>query len=104
MCRVLGLGFFNYKIIIYFLIYFYLGPEFETNQVSKPLTPPCPPNLVRKDKEWRFFYMGCGKCGLRCNIINGKRRFTRDDSIHPLCICMIIEEGMGCKKLGSRVQ
>jgi hypothetical protein len=52
MCKVLGLGFFNYKVMIYFLIFFYLGPEFETDQVSQPPAPPCPLNLARKDKEW----------------------------------------------------
>ncbi len=26
--------------------------ELETNQASQPLTPPCPPNMARKDKEW----------------------------------------------------
>jgi len=34
MCKVLGLGFFNYKAMIYFLIFFYLGSELETDQVS----------------------------------------------------------------------
>ncbi len=35
------------------LFYFFgLGSELETNQVSQPLAPPCPPNLARKDKEW----------------------------------------------------
>ncbi len=27
-----------------------------------------------------------------------------DYSIHLLCICTTIEDGMGCKKLGSKVQ
>jgi hypothetical protein len=52
MCKVLGLGFFNYKVMIYFLIFFYLGLAFETDQVSQTPAPPCPPNLARKDKEW----------------------------------------------------
>jgi hypothetical protein len=52
MCKVLGLGFFNYKVMIYFLIFFYLGLELETDQISQPLAPPCPPNLAQKDKEW----------------------------------------------------
>jgi hypothetical protein len=30
----------------------YLVPKLETNQVSQPLAPPCPPNLAWKDKEW----------------------------------------------------
>jgi hypothetical protein len=34
------------------LIFFNLGSELETDQVSQPPAPPCPPNLVRKDKEW----------------------------------------------------
>jgi hypothetical protein len=46
MCKVLGLGFFNYKVMISFLIFFYLGPELETNQVSQPLAPPYPPYLA----------------------------------------------------------
>ncbi len=33
-------------------MFFYLGPELETNQVSQPPALPCPPNLARKDKEW----------------------------------------------------
>jgi hypothetical protein len=41
----------------------------------------------------------------KCNITNGERwRFTREYSIHLLWICMTIEDGMGCKKLGSRFQ
>jgi hypothetical protein len=32
-----------------------------------------------------------------------KDEFTIDDSIHPFCICMMIKNGMGCQKLGSRV-
>jgi hypothetical protein len=52
MCNVLGLGFFNYKVMIYFLIFFYLGSKLETDQVSQPPAPPCPPNLAQKDKEW----------------------------------------------------
>ncbi len=51
-CKVLELGFFNYKVMIYFLIFFYLGPKLETDQVSQPPAPPCPPELVRKEKEW----------------------------------------------------
>jgi hypothetical protein len=38
--------------MIYFFIFFSLGPELETGQASQPLTPPCPPNLAWKDKEW----------------------------------------------------
>jgi hypothetical protein len=53
MCKVSGLGFFNYKIMIYFLIFFYLGLQLETDQVSQPPAPLCPPNLARKDQEWK---------------------------------------------------
>jgi len=38
--------------MIYFLIFFYLGPELETDQVSQPSAPPCPLDLARKEKEW----------------------------------------------------
>jgi len=34
------------------LIFFYLGSELETGQVSQPPAPPCPLNFARKDKEW----------------------------------------------------
>ncbi len=45
--------------------------------------------------------MGHGKHASRCNIIDGEGwRFTRDDSVHPLCICTTIENDMGCQKLG----
>jgi hypothetical protein len=30
--------------------------------------------------------------------------FARDYSIHLLCVCRTIENGMGCKKLGSKVK
>jgi hypothetical protein len=52
MCKVLGLGFFYYKVMIYFLIFFSLGPKLDTDQASWPLAPPCLHNLARKDKEW----------------------------------------------------
>jgi hypothetical protein len=32
MCKVLGLGFFLHKVMIYFFIVFGLGPELETDQ------------------------------------------------------------------------
>jgi len=38
--------------MIYFLIFFGLGPKLETNQVSQPLARPYPPNFAWKDKEW----------------------------------------------------
>ncbi len=69
-----------------------------------PKTNFCQINFKASVTGVRFDFLGRGKCGLICNIMNGERcRFTRDDSIHMLCICTIIEESMGCKKLGSRV-
>ncbi len=38
--------------MIYFLIFFGLGLEFETNQVSPALALPYPPNLAWRNKEW----------------------------------------------------
>jgi hypothetical protein len=38
--------------MIYFLIFFGLSPELEINQAFQPPAPPCPPNLIWKDKEW----------------------------------------------------
>jgi hypothetical protein len=52
MCKVLGLGFFYYKIRIYFFIFFGLGRKLEIDQAFQPSAPPCPSNMVRKDKEW----------------------------------------------------
>jgi len=52
MCRVLRLGFFYYKVMIYFFIFFGLGLRHEIDQVSQPPTPPCPLNLAWKNKEW----------------------------------------------------
>ncbi len=53
MCKILGLGVFTYKVMIYFLIFFSLGLELETDQVFQPSAgTPCPPNLAWKDKEW----------------------------------------------------
>jgi hypothetical protein len=34
------------------LSFFGLGPKLETDQTSQPPTPPCPPNLAQKYKEW----------------------------------------------------
>ncbi len=51
MCKVLRLGCFIYKVMI-FLIFFGLSLDFEIDQVSQPSTPLYPPNLARKDKEW----------------------------------------------------
>jgi hypothetical protein len=39
MCKVLWLGFFFYKVMTYFFIFFRLGLELETNQGFQPLTP-----------------------------------------------------------------
>jgi len=112
MCKFLGLRFLNYKVMIYSLIFFGLGPKLETDQVSQPPTPPYPPNLVWRTKNGRslgqinfrttsasvgFECFKCGKYASRCNIMDGEgRRFTRDDSIHSLCICTMIKDGMGC--------
>jgi hypothetical protein len=38
--------------MIFFSIFFGLSSKLEIDQVSQPSTPPCPPNLARKDKEW----------------------------------------------------
>jgi hypothetical protein len=52
-----------------------------------------------------FQYLGRGKHASICNITNGKGwRFIKDDLIHLLCMCMTIGDGMGCQKLGSKVQ
>jgi len=32
-----------------------------------------------------------------------RTKITKDDLIHPFYICMMIKNGMGCQKLGSRV-
>jgi hypothetical protein len=40
MCKVLWLGFFYYKIMIDFFIFFGLGLELETDQGFQPLAPP----------------------------------------------------------------
>ncbi len=52
MCKVLRLRIFFCKIMIYFFIFFGLGPKFETDQTSQPPALPSPPNLARKDKKW----------------------------------------------------
>ncbi len=52
MCKVLGLRFFNYRVLIYFLIFFGLGLELGFNQASQPPAPLSPPNLAQNDKEW----------------------------------------------------
>jgi len=52
MCKVLKLGFFYDKVMIFLKIFFDLGSELETDQAFQPPTPPCPPNMARKDKEW----------------------------------------------------
>jgi hypothetical protein len=44
--------FCNTCILFSELSFFGLGPELETDQASQPATPPCPPNLARKDKGW----------------------------------------------------
>jgi hypothetical protein len=48
--------------------------------------------------------LGHGKRASKCYIMDGEGwKFTKDDSIHPLCICMTIKDDMGCQKLGLRV-
>jgi hypothetical protein len=48
--------------------------------------------------------LGRGKHASKCNITNGEGwRFIRNDSIHPLCICMTIEDDIGCQKLRLKV-
>ncbi len=73
----------------------------------------CPPSpkltLVKLASEQLLKVLGFNASSVgsvsKCNITNGERwRFTREYSIHLLWICMTIEDGMGCKKLGSRFQ
>ncbi len=52
MCKVLGLGFFYYKILIFKKIFFGLGPKLEIDQAFQPSTPPCPPNMARRWLGW----------------------------------------------------
>jgi hypothetical protein len=42
----------NTCILFFELSFLGLGSELETEQASQPLALLCPPNLVRKDKEW----------------------------------------------------
>ncbi len=51
MSKVLRLGFFYYKVRVYFFIFFNLGPELEIDQASQPPASPCPPNMAQKDKK-----------------------------------------------------
>jgi hypothetical protein len=44
--------FCNTCILFFELSFLGLGPELENEQASQALTLLCPPNLVRKDKEW----------------------------------------------------
>jgi len=44
--------FCNTCILFFELSFFGLGPEHESDQAPQPLALLCPPNLVRKDKEW----------------------------------------------------
>jgi hypothetical protein len=73
--------------------------------------PPFPkPGLVKLASEQLLKVLGLNAWGVRsvprdvASRMEKDEDFTRDDSIHPLCICTTIEDGMGCKKLGSRVQ
>jgi hypothetical protein len=38
--------------MIFKKICFSLGSKLETNRAFQPLTPPCPPHMAWKDKEW----------------------------------------------------
>ncbi len=38
--------------MFFYLSFFGLGPEVESDQAPQPLALLCPPNLARKDKEW----------------------------------------------------
>jgi len=52
----------------------------------------------------RSWWLGCGKCALRCNIMDGEGRgFTKDDLVNLFCICTMIENGMGRQNLGSGI-
>ncbi len=44
--------FCNTCILFFYLSFFGLGPEVESNQAPQALALLCPLNLVRKDKEW----------------------------------------------------
>jgi hypothetical protein len=56
MCKVLGLRFFDYKVMIYFFIFFGLGPELETNQAFPTTHTPSSilfgPKRQRMDEGW----------------------------------------------------
>jgi hypothetical protein len=45
--------FCNTYILFFDLSFFGLGPKVESDQAPQPLALLCPPNLARKDKEWR---------------------------------------------------
>jgi len=42
----------NIYILFFYLSFFGLGSEVESDQVTQPLALLCPPNLAQKDKEW----------------------------------------------------
>jgi hypothetical protein len=42
----------NIYILFFYLSFFSLGPEVESDQAAQPLALLCPSNLVQKDKEW----------------------------------------------------
>jgi len=46
--------------------------------------------------------LGCGKHASKCNIWMGKNEDLQK-MIHSFCICMTIENGMGCQKLRSKI-
>ncbi len=51
MCKVLGLGFFYYKIMSYFFIFFGLGLGPETDQGYQPIAPLCPLSSLENTKN-----------------------------------------------------
>jgi hypothetical protein len=44
--------FCNTCILFFYLSFFSMDPEVESDQAARPLALLCPPNLARKDKEW----------------------------------------------------
>jgi hypothetical protein len=46
MHKVLKLGFFYYRVMVYFFIFLGLGLELEINQTYLPPTLPYPPNMA----------------------------------------------------------
>jgi hypothetical protein len=51
MCKVLGLEFYYYKVMIFFYISWFRSRTWNQPNLST-IIPPCPPNMAQKDKEW----------------------------------------------------